>query len=721
MKLSALIVLLVAERGHLAFAEYAQMSRHSLRAYPDARCLDGTPGTYYHSPGVDTGHSKWYIELQGGGWCGSINQCAARLNTPFGSSTSHSESFVRRTPFFDDDPSENPLMHNWNKVYIRYCDGFSFLGGASDSVIKDGQLMYFRGSTILQSSISDLLQNENLDSATDIIIGGCSAGGFAAITNCDRLATQVKAQASEAKVVCASESGFFVNYDQSGVSTYEDLMSQGMALHEPVLPPKCLAKLSNQLDCLLAENVMKHTEVPVFVMQSIYDDWARGSIMLSNGDDDEINAFGIIVEDKILDSVMIEPVTKNQNGVYIDSCQRHCNGYDVQIDSLKKVVALQAWYENGMEGVDNTHIQSERYPCEDCCGLPKSCGPRDMFGHEMMYHSDASKTTLDWHASWENLRTLSSPPVGADPQDDRTEVRGTGNITISSGSATLTNSAELYMRAKAAGSPSPGFENIEFTGYARYVQDGDVKPASGFNMIAPTNYSGPRDDGCNSRYYQAQIRRDNGKVSFFKRGSKNSYSARNQASLPSMTGSSLSDWIGMKFVVLSNHEGEEDMTLLELYVDLGDGKGWRLAHSFEDKAAEWKTTKDIPAECGAANDDHIFGEKNYVGISNIGNEETMVEWRQLNIRNVSPEKYLCADPAPTQAPTPTPTPISPTPTPEKRKVKSTKITAVAIVAFLTILGAVWFRLRREMKPRMNDGVQQTGTSAGRKIGIWYHE
>ena len=81
------------------------------------------------------------------------------------------------------------------------------------------------------------------------------------------------------------------------------------------------------------------------------------------------------------------------------------------------------------------------------------------------------------------------PPVGADPQDDRTEVRGTGNITISSGSATLTNSAELYMRAKAAGSPSPGFENIEFTGYARYVQDGDVKPASGFNMIAPTNYS----------------------------------------------------------------------------------------------------------------------------------------------------------------------------------------------------------------------------------------
>jgi hypothetical protein len=39
---------------------------NSLSAYPDALCLDGTPGAYYVLPGVGAAASTFVIHLQGG-------------------------------------------------------------------------------------------------------------------------------------------------------------------------------------------------------------------------------------------------------------------------------------------------------------------------------------------------------------------------------------------------------------------------------------------------------------------------------------------------------------------------------------------------------------------------------------------------------------------------------------------------------------------------------
>jgi hypothetical protein len=36
-----------------------------------AKCLDGTPSLYYHRPGFDDGGGKWFVFMQGGGWCQS--------------------------------------------------------------------------------------------------------------------------------------------------------------------------------------------------------------------------------------------------------------------------------------------------------------------------------------------------------------------------------------------------------------------------------------------------------------------------------------------------------------------------------------------------------------------------------------------------------------------------------------------------------------------------
>jgi hypothetical protein len=41
----------------------------------NARCLDGSPPLYYHSPGFDDGVDKWEIHMEGGAWCGDAQSC----------------------------------------------------------------------------------------------------------------------------------------------------------------------------------------------------------------------------------------------------------------------------------------------------------------------------------------------------------------------------------------------------------------------------------------------------------------------------------------------------------------------------------------------------------------------------------------------------------------------------------------------------------------------
>jgi hypothetical protein len=36
--------------------------------HDNAKCLDGTPPIYYHTPGWGSGKDKWFIHQQGGGW-----------------------------------------------------------------------------------------------------------------------------------------------------------------------------------------------------------------------------------------------------------------------------------------------------------------------------------------------------------------------------------------------------------------------------------------------------------------------------------------------------------------------------------------------------------------------------------------------------------------------------------------------------------------------------
>lgn len=78
---------------------------------------------------------------------------------------------------------------------MRYCDGFSFTGlteepynytfADHENSARAGQTytIHRRGFAILQAVIDDLM-DVGMATASDVVVGGCSAGGLAAFQHC---------------------------------------------------------------------------------------------------------------------------------------------------------------------------------------------------------------------------------------------------------------------------------------------------------------------------------------------------------------------------------------------------------------------------------------------------------------------------------------------------------------------------------------------------------
>ena len=73
-----------------------------LTDYPQAKCLDGSPGYYYHRPApAGPNATKWVLHIQGGGWCDNAASCQGRTARYLGSSRSNITGLPDRGPFTD--------------------------------------------------------------------------------------------------------------------------------------------------------------------------------------------------------------------------------------------------------------------------------------------------------------------------------------------------------------------------------------------------------------------------------------------------------------------------------------------------------------------------------------------------------------------------------------------------------------------------------------------
>lgn len=99
--------------------------------YPLAKCIDGTPGAFYWSPGSQSQRNSGkglVMFLEGGGWCVGTRDCYSRSKTNLGSSAAYPPEWAPGEGgdgLMSNDPSLNPHLASFDKVYVKYCDGAS--------------------------------------------------------------------------------------------------------------------------------------------------------------------------------------------------------------------------------------------------------------------------------------------------------------------------------------------------------------------------------------------------------------------------------------------------------------------------------------------------------------------------------------------------------------------------------------------------------------------
>jgi len=137
-----------------------------------------------------------------------------------------------KAPYLSNSSEENPSLFNFNTAFVRYCDGGSYSGDSQ--VDFGGRTLQFRGRTIRDAVIRDLLLHHGMARATDVLISGCSAGGLAVLFGIDQIASMIHEVVPRARVRGMVDSGFFIehshgrtNYERKAVAYHEALDTDG--------------------------------------------------------------------------------------------------------------------------------------------------------------------------------------------------------------------------------------------------------------------------------------------------------------------------------------------------------------------------------------------------------------------------------------------------------------------------------------------------------------
>ena len=372
----------------------------------NAVCLDGTPGGYYLSAGSGDGASKWYIHMEGGGWCRSAHDCLGRSSSDLGSSSGWpanqtAQAMAGQSGAMRRDPISNPQMHDWNHVWIMYCDGNSFTGAnaSATAVPTDGKggskTLHWRGSAILDAVIDDLLGPRGVGGASDVVVGGGSAGGLAVLLHCDRWTERLLAAAAAAaaasgasgndggggdananamRVRCLADSGFFLDhegppepprfpdygYHAGMVWAYAQMNSSAG------VDATCAAHYGPRGEgwkCNFAQYTTAFSDAPVFARQSTYDSWQTQHVLGFPDNATLINEFGANLTALLHGSLLAQP----QHAAFVDSCSHHCGEWDqIRIDGQVVHEAFWGWY-NGSSSPKSVWTQGKAFPCDSCC------------------------------------------------------------------------------------------------------------------------------------------------------------------------------------------------------------------------------------------------------------------------------------------------------------------------------------------------------------------
>ncbi|KAK1372437.1 Pectin acetylesterase [Heracleum sosnowskyi] len=305
-----------------------------------AVCLDGTPPAYALHEGKGDAANNWVIYLEGGGWCATEAECLFRTTKDAGSSKRWQKERSSLIAMLSDNQKENPYFYNWTRVYVRYCDGSSYVGDREKPFVGNNTSVYFRGARVFNAIMEDLLE-QGMKSASKALLTGCSAGGLGALLQCDNFRSILP---SSAKVKCAADAGFFIDgTDIYGGHLHREHFAQIVQTHESQknLPKSCTSKMDASL-CMLPQNFVADIQTPLFVVNSVYDTWQIDNILMPMNKNelaahDQFVPCGHDIENCTCDQVTLwrgfqaqfyqalpHFNSSSSNGMFINACASHC-------------------------------------------------------------------------------------------------------------------------------------------------------------------------------------------------------------------------------------------------------------------------------------------------------------------------------------------------------------------------------------------------------------
>jgi hypothetical protein len=296
-----------------------------------------------------------------------------QLQTRLGSTKNSPSSIIGggATGLFDEDPSVNPFFHDFNKVFVQYCDGASYSGDLAAPVHVNGTTLYFRGHRVLTQIFAHLRAHFGMDAATEVLLSGCSAGGLATYLHADYVATLLPPTVKRYKA--AAVSGFFLNHTNvDGVPVYPLQMVNVFHMQNATngVNAQCVAaNPTSPARCIFAENTYPFIQTPFFVANSMYDAWSLANILtvnqadshkwsqciqdLGNCTDKQVKVLNGLWQVQFLERIMTSSnFWQNRNGCFVHSIVKHCGeesrlwNAEVKIGGLYVNQAWGQWYSD---------------------------------------------------------------------------------------------------------------------------------------------------------------------------------------------------------------------------------------------------------------------------------------------------------------------------------------------------------------------------------------
>ena len=280
----AFLILILSCILYLVLFEIEYMPIIELDDSYNAKCLDGSNYRFNFVQGKGEGKNKFLFYLEGGGWCGQetlgdnfVESCFERAKSSLGSNIGFFGSLVISTliRLLSSKEKYNPNFYNWNKIFVRYCDGSSFM---SDRIYeKNGSIIYMKGKNNLLGVMNYLKINNNFTEADSVILSGFSAGSFATLIYAnyiDSLTTKKN------NTFVISDSGFFYDLDDKVLKInklvqkayeYSTNHTEIVKLFDYYCDKHYIEK--EPWKCMSGEYFVFNIKVPILSFQNVYDSW----------------------------------------------------------------------------------------------------------------------------------------------------------------------------------------------------------------------------------------------------------------------------------------------------------------------------------------------------------------------------------------------------------------------------------------------------------------